>query len=57
MACPAAPLIRLSMTDTTMTRPVFRSAVKPMSQKLDPRMEDMLGKVPGSQIRTKYSPS
>jgi len=40
IAWPEAPLIRLSITETTMSRPVLLSTVTPISQKFEPTTEE-----------------
>src|SRR5699024_2111382 len=52
-ACPEAPFTKLSMTETTVTRFVRSSYVKPISQKFEPYTSFVLGNVPASRIRTK----
>ena len=55
IACPEAPLTRLSVTASTMARPAMRSGNTPMTQWLEPRTCRVDGLTPAGATCTKGS--
>src|SRR5690606_39065147 len=57
IAAPAVPLTRLSIAETTTTRPAFSSTATPMRAVLAPVVSFERGKEPSGNTRTKRSPA